>query len=69
MPGYKWLFDNEAMDVSLTQKKMQVMVTLGVPYTEAEIANAQKTLRTQAIAIEKSLEVSFTLISVPSLCM
>jgi cbb3-type cytochrome oxidase cytochrome c subunit len=29
MPGYKWLFDNKPMDVSLTQKKMQVM-TLGV---------------------------------------
>jgi cytochrome c oxidase cbb3-type subunit I/II len=22
MPGYKWLFDNKPMDVSLTQKKM-----------------------------------------------
>jgi len=56
MPGYKWLFDNEPMDISLTQKKMQAMVTLGVPYTEAEVANAQKTLRTQALAIEKNLE-------------
>jgi cytochrome c oxidase cbb3-type subunit I/II len=28
MPGYKWLFDNKPMDVSLTQKKMQVMATL-----------------------------------------
>lgn len=44
------------MDISLTQKKMQAMVKLGVPYTEADVANAQKTLRTQAIAIEKSLE-------------
>ena len=56
MPGYKWLFDNEAMDLSLTQKKMQAMVSLGVPYTADEIANAQKTLRTQALSIEKSLE-------------
>jgi len=32
------------------------MVTLGVPYTESDITNAQKTLRTQALAIEKSLE-------------
>jgi cbb3-type cytochrome oxidase cytochrome c subunit len=24
MPGYKWLFDNKPMDVSLTQKKMQL---------------------------------------------
>jgi cytochrome c oxidase cbb3-type subunit I/II len=56
MPGYKWLFDNEAMDVSLTQKKMKAMVSLGVPYTEEEIANATKTLRAQAMTIEKSLE-------------
>ncbi|WP_316634108.1 cytochrome-c oxidase, cbb3-type subunit I [uncultured Flavobacterium sp.] len=56
MPGYKWLFDNKAMDLSLTQKKMQAMVSLGVPYSEAEITNAQKTLRTQALKIEKSLE-------------
>ncbi|MTH14400.1 cytochrome-c oxidase, cbb3-type subunit I [Flavobacterium sp. LC2016-01] len=56
MPGYKWLFDNKPLDISLTQKKMQAMVTLGVPYSEAEIANAQKTLRDQAVKIEKSLE-------------
>nr|WP_315211110.1 cytochrome-c oxidase, cbb3-type subunit I [uncultured Flavobacterium sp.] len=56
MPGYKWLFDNKPMDVSLTQKKMQVMVTLGVPYTEAQIASGLDDLRKQAIAIEESLK-------------
>jgi cytochrome c oxidase cbb3-type subunit I/II len=56
MPGYKWLFDNEAMDVSMIQKKMQVMITLGVPYTDEQIANAQKDLRTQAMKIEESLK-------------
>ncbi|MBA4317312.1 MAG: cytochrome C oxidase Cbb3 [Flavobacterium sp.] len=56
MPGYKWLFDNEAMDNSLIQKKMQVMVTLGVPYTDAQVANAEKDLRAQAIKIEESLK-------------
>lgn len=56
MPGYKWLFDNKPMDTSLIEKKMKTMVTLGVPYTDADIANAQKTLRNQAVAIEKSLE-------------
>ena len=56
MPGYKWLFDNKPMDISLTQKKMEAMISLGVPYSEADVANAQKALRTQAIAIEKSLE-------------
>jgi cytochrome c oxidase cbb3-type subunit I/II len=56
MPGYKWLFDNKPMDTSLIETKMKAMVSLGVPYTDADVANAQKTLRTQAIAIEKSLE-------------
>jgi cytochrome c oxidase cbb3-type subunit I/II len=44
------------MDVSLTQKKMQVMVTLGVPYTEAQIASGLDDLRKQAIAIEENLK-------------
>ena len=56
MPSYKWLFDNEAMDNATLQKKMQVMATLGVPYTETQIANAEKDLRAQAIKIEESLK-------------
>jgi cytochrome c oxidase cbb3-type subunit I/II len=56
MPGYKWLFDNKPMDISLTQKKMQAMISLGVPYTPEEVANAQRTLREQAVKIEKNLE-------------
>ncbi len=56
MPGYKWLFDNEAMDNSTLQKKMEVMVTLGVPYTDAQVANAEKDLRAQAVKIEESLK-------------
>jgi cytochrome c oxidase cbb3-type subunit I/II len=56
MPGYKWLFDNEPMDISLTQDKMKAMVALGVPYSDAEVANAQKDLRAQALLIEESLK-------------
>ena len=56
MPGYKWLFDNKPMDVSLTQKKMQVMATLGVPYTESQIASGLDDLRKQAVAIEENLK-------------
>jgi cytochrome c oxidase cbb3-type subunit I/II len=56
MPSYKWLFDNEAMDNSTLQKKMEVMVTLGVPYTDAQVANAEKDLRSQAVKIEESLK-------------
>ncbi|WP_394759665.1 cbb3-type cytochrome c oxidase subunit II, partial [Flavobacterium sp.] len=56
MPSYKWLFDNEAMDISLTQKKMKAMVALGVPYTDYEVANAEKVLRMQALKIEENLK-------------
>jgi cytochrome c oxidase cbb3-type subunit I/II len=56
MPGYKWLYDNEAMDISLLEKKMRAMRTLGVPYTDAEIANATKDLRKQALKIEENLK-------------
>lgn len=55
MPSYKWLFDNKPMNYSETQKKMEVMVQLGVPYTQEEIANASKLVKEQAAKIEKSL--------------
>ncbi len=55
MPAYKWLFDNIAMDHSYIEKKMSVMVTLGVPYTVADIANAKKSIDEQSTKIEKSL--------------
>jgi cytochrome c oxidase cbb3-type subunit I/II len=55
MPAYKWLFDNDKMDYSDTQKKMEVMGQLGVPYTKEDIANAPKTISEQAAKIEKSL--------------
>lgn len=55
MPSYKWLFDNKPMDYSETQKKMEVMVQLGVPYTKDEIANAPQSVKEQAAKIEKSL--------------
>jgi len=55
MPGYKWLFDNSPMDYSMTEKKMEAMVTLGVPYTKEDIANAKTSIATQAGAIEKNL--------------
>jgi cytochrome c oxidase cbb3-type subunit II len=40
MPGFPWL-DETIMDGAHTAKKMQVMRTLGVPYTDADIAGAQ----------------------------
>jgi len=56
MPSYKWLFDNDPLNIALTQKKMEAMRTLGVPYTDADIANAPATLRAQAIKIENNLK-------------
>jgi len=55
MPSYKWLFDNEPMDISLIEKKMKAMRELGVPYTDYEIANAQKLIHLQSSQIEKNL--------------
>jgi cytochrome c oxidase cbb3-type subunit I/II len=55
MPGYKWLFDNKPMDYSWTEAKMKVMVKLGVPYSEDEIANAQQSIKEQAAQIEQNL--------------
>ncbi len=39
MPGFPWLAQN-VLDGRLTPKKMEVMRTLGVPYTDADIASA-----------------------------
>ena len=55
MPGYKWMFANEAMDHQHIEKKMEVMVTLGVPYTDEDIANARKSMDEQSAQIEKNL--------------
>src|SRR5690606_11958876 len=55
MPGYKWLYDNKAMDLSSIEKKMEVMATLGVPYTPEDIKNARKNIDDQASQIEKNL--------------
>jgi cytochrome c oxidase cbb3-type subunit I/II len=56
MPAYKWMFDNKKMKHDDIQKKMSVMKTLGVPYTDAEIANAFISIEKQALEIEKGLE-------------
>jgi cytochrome c oxidase cbb3-type subunit 2 len=40
MPGFPWL-ETTVMDGELTAKKLETMRTLGVPYTDADIAGAQ----------------------------
>ncbi|OPX56731.1 cytochrome c oxidase cbb3-type subunit 2 [Oceanospirillum multiglobuliferum] len=40
MPSYPWLFSN-TLDGRLTAKKLETLRTLGVPYTDEDIANAK----------------------------
>ncbi|WP_297527621.1 cytochrome-c oxidase, cbb3-type subunit II [Thiohalobacter sp.] len=44
MPGFPWLAEN-VLDGRHTAKKMEVMRTLGVPYTDADIAGAADAVR------------------------
>ncbi|MEO5788118.1 cytochrome-c oxidase, cbb3-type subunit I [Gelidibacter sp.] len=54
MPAYKWLITDE-LDKSNTETKLRTMVTLGVPYTEEDIANAQQSMAEQGAKIEENL--------------
>lgn len=54
MPSYKWLVTSE-LDKSDTEAKMRALVTLGVPYTDEEIARAQEWMLEQGTQIEKNL--------------
>ena len=54
MPAYQWLIHNE-LNKSMTEDKMKAMVKLGVPYSEEDIANAQKSMTEQGTQIEKNL--------------
>ncbi|WP_396603213.1 cytochrome-c oxidase, cbb3-type subunit I [Algibacter sp. R77976] len=57
MPRYPWLITGSGseLDKSMTEKKMEAMVTLGVPYTDEEIANAQQSMTEQGSKIEENL--------------
>jgi cytochrome c oxidase cbb3-type subunit 2 len=63
MPGYPWL-DKTKLTGDLIQKKMQVLRTLGHPYTDEEIANAPKELegKTEMDAMVAYLQVLGTAI-------
>ena len=54
MPSYRWLVTSE-LDKSMTEKKMEAMVSLGVPYNQEEIDNAQASMLKQGTEIEKNL--------------
>ncbi|WP_111413227.1 cytochrome-c oxidase, cbb3-type subunit II [Billgrantia lactosivorans] len=44
MPAYPWLFEN-TLDGKDTPRKMEVLRSLGVPYTDEDIANATREVR------------------------
>ncbi|MCF7561334.1 cytochrome-c oxidase, cbb3-type subunit I [Sabulilitoribacter multivorans] len=54
MPRYPWLINNE-LDKSQIEAKMKAMVTLGVPYTDDDILNAQESMLIQGTKIEENL--------------
>ncbi len=55
MPRYPWLFNSD-IDTDVTGKKLAAMQTLGVPYTDEDIANAKVDLEKQANVIYESLK-------------
>jgi len=54
MPAYQWMVLNKH-DRSGIEGKMEAMVSLGVPYTEEDIANAAVSMEEQSIQIEENL--------------
>ncbi|MGB0892305.1 MAG: cytochrome-c oxidase, cbb3-type subunit II, partial [Flavobacteriaceae bacterium] len=54
MPAYQWLLKNK-LDKSNTETKMKAMLSLGVPYSEEEIAKAQSLMDTQGKMIQQNL--------------
>jgi cytochrome c oxidase cbb3-type subunit I/II len=54
MPPYAHLADDK-VDYATTPAKMQAMRTVGVPYTDAQIASAIEDARAQGQAVAKDL--------------
>jgi cytochrome c oxidase cbb3-type subunit I/II len=50
MPGFEHLYAWE-LDLSLTRRKLEVLRSLGHPYDDTEIANAEASARAQADAL------------------
>jgi len=57
MPRYPWLISDD-LDTSLTVKKLKAMKTLGVPYSDAEIANADADRDAQAAKVVANLKTA-----------
>lgn len=54
MPAYPWLYTSK-IDTSLTSAKIKAMKTLGVPYSDADITNADANLKEQALSVANKL--------------
>lgn len=54
MPKYTWLIRN-GLDKSKTEAKMRAMISLGVPYTDEDVARAQTWMDEQGAQIESNL--------------
>lgn len=54
MPKYPWLYAKD-LDTSLTERKLSVMTSLGVPYSKDDISTAKSTLQRQADEIAAAL--------------
>jgi len=57
MPEYKWLFAKKT-DFAVLSKKLSVMKSLGVPYSQVEIDNAGDLAMKQAMVITKGMASS-----------
>jgi cytochrome c oxidase cbb3-type subunit I/II len=55
MPAYPWLAE-QSLDMTTTSKKLKAMQSLGVPYTQTDIDNANNDLLKQAEAISSNLK-------------
>ena len=55
MPAYEWLYE-QTLDTSMTQKKLEAMKKLGVPYTDGQITHAVSDLNRQAKEIQTQME-------------
>lgn len=54
MPSYRWLITDE-LDTRHIEKKMEVLVQLGTPYSDEDIANARVSMQEQAKQIVENL--------------
>jgi len=54
MPSYKWVINNK-LNKKHIQTKMEVMVSLGVPYSPEDIERAQEWMLEQGVSIEENL--------------